>query len=420
MFTVQRVASILALCGLAILAWYSLLFARADAAFRENNLEASRIAVQLAPANAVYHGLLAEHLEAAGQNPDTELEIATDLSPHESRYWIRRSFRAEMERRYDDSEHYLLEAARVDNGFDPQWALMNYYFRRGRLPEFWNFTRKALEVSYGNLDPIFRLCLAVNDDPSVTRQVLPPRREVLFAFFDYLLKHQGLESTAGIAASLASDARPEDVAVLLDYSGRQLGHDNQSSLAVWNALCHRRMIPFTELSPENGRIVTNGDFAVAPLHRVFDWKYGSDSGITIGPMDAAQGISIDLSGKQPESVPVIEQDIPLAPGKPYVLNYEYRLIGAQPDSGLQWLVRGLEPADSDAAGSDPIATSSTLSGTGWNTGQFTFSAGQRTAARLMLQYRRAAGTVRWNGTVQIRGIASQLATPYPRVSGSAR
>ena len=415
MFIVQRIACFLTLCCLAALAWYSVLFARADLAFRGNTLSAARTAVQLAPANAAPHALLAEQLEASGADPDHELEIATTLSPRESRYWIRRSFRAEMERKYDESERYLLEAYRVDRGFDPRWALMNYYFRRGRLPEFWKTTREALDISYGSLDPIFRLCLAVNDDPVATRQILPPRRDVLFAWFAYLLKHRGPESTAGIAATLASDARPEDVPVLLDYCTRQIGHDNESSLVVWNALCHRRLIPFQELSPQTGKIVSNGDFALAPLHRGFDWSYGSDSGVAIGPMDAAQGISIDLSGKQPDTTRIIEQGIPLTPGKQYVLNYEYRLMTSQPDSGLQFLIRGAGPGNADAG--DPIATSSTLSATDWNSGQLAFSAGQRNAAVFILQYRRAPGTVRWSGKVQIRRITSGLA---PRDSGSPR
>ncbi len=220
MSTARWIASSLILCGLLVLAWYSVLLARADSSFRDNNLMALRTAVRLVPANAAYHALLAEHLEAAGANPDAELETATNLSPHESRYWIRRAFRAELEQKFDESERYLLVASRVDRGFDPRWALMNYYFRRGRLPQFWKSTREALDTSYGNLDPIFRLCLAASDDPTVIRQALPPRRDILFAFFSYLTAHERVESAAGMATELASSAQPDEVEALLDYSGK--------------------------------------------------------------------------------------------------------------------------------------------------------------------------------------------------------
>lgn len=407
----RRIVSFLTLCGLVVLASYSLLLARADLSFGENNLAALRTAVRLIPANAAYHALLAEHLEAAGINPDGELEFATNLSPHESRYWIRRAFRAELEQRFGESEHYLFEASRVDRGFDPRWALMNYYFRRERFPEFWKSTRDALNMSYGNLDPVFRLCLAASDDPAVTWRMLPPQRHILFAFFAYLTANGRVDSAAGIARELASGAQPEEVNVLLDYCGKQIVRQNaESSLAVWNAMCNRRLITFAELSPALGRIVTNGDFSALPLQQGYDWKYGSHTGVAIGPSDAAPGVAIDLSGKQPDGISLIEQEIPLSPGKEYTVNYDYRLVGASGDSGLHWMIRGPRP-DSGArneAANDPIAISPVLVAQDWKNGELTFSSGQHDSATLVLEYRRTLGTIRWNGTAQIRRVSSSL------------
>ena len=422
-FTARRIVLVLTLGGLGILAWYSVLSARADVAFRENNPAAARDAVRLVPANAAYHELLAEHLEAAGADPDAELEIATHLSPYESRFWIRRAFRAEVEQKYADSERFLLEADRVDRGFDPRWALMNYYFRRGRYPEFWKSTREALDISYGNLDPVFRLCLAANDNPAVTRRVLPPRRRILFAFFTYLKNHERLAPAATVVDELAPGAQQEEVAELIDYCVRQSGRDNASSLAVWNAMCSRRLLPFAELSPDNGRLVTNGDFAATPLQQAFDWKYGTDAGITVGQTDIEPGLSVGMSGQQPDRVLLIAQEIPLTPGKQYFVNYEYRLVGAQQsgaqiDSGVRWAVQENRP---DAmAGAEPIAVSSVLSASDWANGQIAFSSGQRDSARLILEYRRAPGTLRWKGTVQLRRVSSGLAERDLPGPGSAR
>src|SRR5580704_10314018 len=105
-----RVVSILALCGLVVSVWYSITLARADLDYRENNIASAQAAIRLAPGNSAYHELLAEWLEAEGENPDTELKQATDLSPRESIYWIRRAFRAEVERKYAESEQFLDEA----------------------------------------------------------------------------------------------------------------------------------------------------------------------------------------------------------------------------------------------------------------------------------------------------------------------
>ncbi len=392
-----------------VLGYYSVVLARGDSLFRENTLLALREAVHLGPANAAYHALLAEHLEAAGSNPDSELEIATQLSPDESRYWIRRGFRAELEQKFDESEHFLLQASRVDRGFDPQWALMNYYFRRGNLPEFWKSTRAALDMSYGSLDPIFRLCLAASDDPAVTRQILPPRREILFAFFTYLTTHERADSAASIAQELASGARQDEVPVLLDYCDKQiLNHNGASALTVWNAMCNRRLISFNELSPTDGRIVTNGGFTALPLQKGYDWKYGIAAGVAVGPMDAAEGIAIELSGKQPDGIPLIQQEIPLMPGKQYTIGYDYRLVGGSGDSGLHWAIRTVKSGATESA--ESISVSPVLDAQDWNSGKLTFSSGQRDSATLVLEYRRTLGTVRWSGTAQIRRVTSSLST----------
>ena len=413
-FVVRSIISGLSLCGLLALGWYSVLLARADILFRGDSLTTLRAATALAPSNADYHALLAEHLEVAGLNPDTELEIAAGLSPRESRYWIRLAFRAELEQKYDDCERYLLQAYRVDRGFDPRWALMNYYFRRGMLPQFWKFARQTLDMSYGSLDPVFRLCLAADTDPSATRRILPPRREILFAFFTYLVRHQQIASASAVAEELAPAARPDEVAGLIDYCDLQMGHDNRSCLTVWNDLCRRRLVPFSELAPERGEIVTDGDFPAPPVQLGFDWIYGAANGVSVGPIDGAQGISADISGEQSDSATIMEQEIPLSPGKQYSLNYEYRLTDALPaserhdirsGSGLQWEIRGGFPG---AGGGAPIAVSPVLSATDWNDGRMTFSAGQRDAAKLILQYRRALGTVRWKGAVQIRRVTSGI------------
>ncbi len=408
MFIRRAFLPLLTLCVLVTLAAYAVLLTIADAAFRQNTLISAQTAVRLVPSNASYHALLAEILEETGSNPDHELQVATALSPHESRYWIRRAFRAEVEQKYLESERLLMESYRVDRGFDPRWALMNYYFRRGNLPEFWKFAREALEMSYGDLDPIFRLCLNANADPLFTARLLPPRRIVLLSFFSYLMRNHQMESIGSIAARLASGAETEDVPLLLNYCDRQMGHDNQSSLIVWNSLCQRHLVGFSELVPDRGGIVTNPDLVAASLQQGFDWRYGGTPGVAVSPLDTGQGISLDISGFQPDSVALLEQEIPLTPGKQYILNYDYRLIGDQPNSGLQWVIR--RPGAGQVANDSAIATSSVLSGADWNTGHMRFSSGQADAGKLVLEYRRSLGTVRWKGTVQIRHVTSGLAT----------
>ena len=413
-----RIVSILILCGLAVSVWHAFNVARADLYYRDNNLASTRAAVRIAPGNAVYHELLAELEEAEGANPDAELTKTTDLSPRESIYWIRRAFRAEVERKYDESERYLDEANRVDHGFDPRWALMNYYFRRGMAPQFWKATRAALEMSYGDRSPLFKLCLAMNNDPAVTRQVIPEKREILYQFFIYLIQQNRVQAASAIAEELAPKAQAEELPWLVKFCDRQAGRDDGSSLIVWNALCRRRLVNFSELAPDRGKIITNGDFSAPPLQQGFDWKYGNSAGFSVNLIDATQGISVNVSGDEPDQAYILEETVPLTPGKQYLLNYTYRLMDTQPDSGLQWVL--LADVPHKPGTEESIGNSSVFSGTDWHNAQMSFPAGSHSSARLILQYRRAPATLRWKGTVQIRKIASGLATTGLSGSGPGK
>lgn len=403
----KRVVPVFALAWLALLTWYSVLFARADLDVSKGSEDSLRKAIQLVPGNALYHALLAAYVEESGANPGDELKRATELNPWDSGFWAQRAYQAEIEQRYDEAEAFLFQSYRANRRFDSRWALMNFYFRRGRTAEFWKEAREAMDMSYGNLDPVFRLCLATNQDPQATLRILPPgRRDILSEFFSYLIKNNNLESAAPIAEELARDAGPADVPALVDYcDGRIAG--GGSALTVWNSLCERHLLPFSGLFPDQGRIVTNGDFTAAPLQRAFDWKPVPTDGVSIGPLDGEPGISITVSGRQPDKLlRVIEEEIPLSPGRRYEVQYEYRLVSDQPDSGLQWMIRGARPDDDSA---EPVAASPIFSGKDWSKGQFEFAAGPRDAATLVLVSHRLPGTLRWKGTLELRRVSSALA-----------
>ena len=195
MLIARRIVIRLTLAGAGLTIYYSAVFARADNLFRENNLASLKSAVLLVPGNADYRALLGEFLEGTGLNPDKELAAATEISPRESRFWIRRAFRAEVEQKLDDSERFLREAVRVDNGFAPRAALLNYYFRRQNLPEFWKAARAALQTAYTDRRGIFRLCFSVDDDVSVTRALLPPGHRPLVELLSFLMDTGRLTQT---------------------------------------------------------------------------------------------------------------------------------------------------------------------------------------------------------------------------------
>ena len=133
-------------------------------------------AAQVEPGNATYHGLLAEHQEAASKDPKPELTIATHLSPRESRYWARQAFRAEVEGNFDAAVKHLTQAADVDRTFAPRWALANFYLRRGQTEEFWVWIGKSLEMAPPDPEAVFQLAWSVSQDGEKIRGLLPKGR----------------------------------------------------------------------------------------------------------------------------------------------------------------------------------------------------------------------------------------------------
>lgn len=398
---------ILCLAGIPLLAlgiYFSVRLAVADSYFREDTPESVAEAVRLDGGNAVYHDLLAEHLEGIGKDSVAERAAAARLSPRETRYWIALAVDAEVKRNYPQAEKDLLEAASVSRQFDPRWALMNFYFRRGRMPEFRTWTRRALDISYDDLAPIFRLCWLASGDAGAIESVLPPgNKKIESKYLGFLLSTQRLEAAPPIARELVERADAADVPLLLGYCDAMLAKNARAGLDVWNALCRRKLEPYDALVPATGSIITNGDFRLTPVEHGFDWRIPRVDGVFVTPRTGSDGLTFELSGEQPEDTVLLTEFVPVDGGREYRLNYEYRAPDEPEDSGLTWEAAA---PDSDAV----MARSAYLATTGdWNTGHLSFTPAANGAVRLSLRYRRALGTVRHKGTIVLRRVAAEVA-----------
>ncbi|MBI1791871.1 MAG: hypothetical protein HYR60_30460 [Acidobacteria bacterium] len=119
--------------------------------------------------------------------------------------------------------------------------------------------------------------------------------------------------------------------------------------------------PLPPLDPPSGHSLTNGDFAHPPLGKGFDWRVTPHLEISFSFGGAP---AIHLSGKQPESVEILHQWVPLLGGA------RYRLRGGCDAEGLQWELVDRPPRD----------------------GRY----------KLALHYRRQPGTVRAEGSFPCR------------------
>lgn len=384
---------------LALGTWQSVYVAIADNLYGMDTPESLRKAVELEPGNAAYHALLAEHLESAGEDPKPQLRAAVQLNPLDSLNLMRAAVRAETEQDYAAAEQYLKRAAAVDNKFVPRWALVNYYFRRGNEADFWAWTGRALEMSSpGDFTGIFRLAWEQSANPAVIFAHIPQQNKILQQYLLFLIQTQRIDAAVAVARRCAQLADQTDVPLLLDFCERALKPHSEAAVDIWNELSARKLIPFARLDPARGIIVTNKDFIVSAAPRAFDWQIPAVEGVFVSQADDGHGISVHLSGSEPEDCTILMQQVPLVPGKQYRFGYEYSSSG-QSGAGLQWELtseNGILAASSDAAPD-----------TEWKPGSVTFTANQ-TSGTLVLRYHRPAGSVRAEGTILFRRLQDQL------------
>ncbi len=118
----------------------------------------------------------------------------------------------ELERAGDlkQAEQILLEAASYDHQYQPAWALANFYLRRNQVEPFWQWSRRAAELSYDDGRPLLRLASAVEDDPSVVVGHLGSRPVLLRTYLDILIGQDRRDTARQVAAMLAEFHDPAD------------------------------------------------------------------------------------------------------------------------------------------------------------------------------------------------------------------
>lgn len=397
-FLAERAFGLLIFSALAPVAWMSVRAAVADLQYRENTTASLHEAVVLEPGNAAYHALLAEHLEGEGVDPSPQLKAAIELSPLDSQYLIRMATQAEAQNDFATAQGYLERAVAVDRKFLPRWSLLNFYFRRNNLAEFWSWFPRALGMSGDNSPGVFRLAWEVTSDAAAIFERLPRSESLLMSYLGFLLETQRNEAARHVAVELARTASPEAVNLLISYCERTLRIPGQSPLEVWNTLARRKLIPLAGLDPASGQIISNPHFTNAMGQRGFDWRMPQIDGIVLSPSDDSRGIQLSFDGSEPEDCVALLQFVPLSKGIRYRIGYQFSSTSGESLAGLSWEILDGRATISSA----PLAVDSQS-----KAGQLEFTATGSTG-ELQLHYRRPPGQVRAAATVVIRDIASQI------------
>ena len=407
---IQNLISLLAVALLGSACFWTLRLGYADRLFYTGSLEGVKRAAELVPDNGRYLARWAAMLDQSENDRRASLAAlaaAVACNPRDASSWIELGLRAEMDGDFAKAESNLLEAARVDKQYGPQWALVNFYFRRNDAEKFWVWAREAAAMSFGDATPLYRLCWRFVKDPAVIlNRAIPDQPQSLLRYLEFLLADDLLDALEPVGQRVAERASQHDLPVLFASCDRLLGARRlPGALRIWNALCQRGLVPYQALEPEKGLSLTNPDFAALPVSHGFDWRLHNPQGVSWSRGESPPLLRITFSGKQPESCEILGQLVPVLPGKQYGLGFRYRTFGIAPDTGLRWRV--FDAMTSAELGSPSRDLSNEQEAE--DVLMLLTPAGTR-LVRVVLMYQRTLGTTRIEGSVSLRRVRLEFAS----------
>jgi tetratricopeptide (TPR) repeat protein len=353
-------------------------------------------ASQFAPLNAVFwreRGIL--RLDTNPVAAERLLIHSTMLNACEADALIGLGLLAESGARLQEAEDYLTRAARISRRFRPKWALAFFYARQGKFDQFWPAASDAANVDAADVQPVFRLAHKISVDAETVAESLQLRNQHARAsYLEFLLKQKASLALSRVALQIQPNSESRS---LLGAAVDRLINETRTDEAVqlWNHLNRGR--GGHQLSPATGVSLTNGAFEAGERHG-FDWRYATTSqGIAVRP-GAPGDLRIEFSGRESESMTIVDQFVPVVPDRTYRLSFSYGTSGLSGITGLRWEIF---PATS--------TLSTPINAIPEGTGSLPFRTGPDVKLiRIALTYSRVPGTTRLEGSVTLHSARLEL------------
>jgi tetratricopeptide (TPR) repeat protein len=397
MLIIRNFTTFIVVCLCGITSVWTIRLAWADHLSARETIPDRQRAVQLTPGNVKYWISLANLQQQYGVSAIPAYNQATQSSPLNAEAWIGLGLEYELAGDYSLAEKSLLQAVEVSREFVPRWTLASYYFRRNDSAHFWSWARQALEIGSGDLIPIFRMAWAVNNgaDP-FEKGFIPDRRLVYSQYVSWLVSEKRLSAAGAAAKYLATIAEIEDLQPLLYFVNGHLAESAfEPASAIWNRMVDRHVIASSKVPPPDG--IVDSSFTREPLNLGFEWRVSQLDGVTF--RWESPGVRIDFSGLQPESCELLSQYVRLDENVAYRLNYSFESSNLNEDSGLYFrLAAGQNSSDLMNQ-----AVSISRQGPSRDVIDFSTPSGFK-GGRLVLVYRRTAGTTRISGWLRLKHI----------------
>lgn len=292
----------------------------------------------------------------------------------------------EQQRHFGRAEEALLEANRVDKTYFPRWTLANFYLRRGRDADFWQWARRAAEVGSEDMTALFDLCRRLEPDPDrLAARLIPDRGPAIHNFLDYLAR-RGLPPPAGVCERALLHSDPNLAARLaIAVEGQLAARRFDDARRTWLAMV------------KSGVAAEPGEVPVVRSGMAFDWRLPATDGAVA--LLTTGGLEIQLTGQQAGTAVLCERLLLLDPSASYTVSHQTRFDGT--GAGIYWKVilegaAAVHTSDLTRPPAEPL--------------RFRTGPGDR-LARLVLTAERPLGELRARGTLTVQSVSIQRQNP---------
>jgi tetratricopeptide repeat protein len=323
----------------AVGAWY----------FRKHSPQDIQTAIKWDPGNPEYYDVLATltHLYSTANPADVVRlsEKAAQLSPYNADYWADLGAAYEWAGRNDDALHAFTRArALFPNSSEINWKAANFYVRTRRTSEALAALQKVLLEDSSKERQVFVLAVnATNDNQQILNEMLPRRAPVILDYLNFQIETGRMEAADQTWAALLESKLPFELARSFPYLDVLIQRRDVDRLtAAWAALCAR--FPQEVCARESiPNLITNGDFAFAPLNGGLDWRVIPVQGAAVSEdpsvgVAGSKSLRIEFNGTQNLDYDHFLQYVPVSPNTVYTFSAYMRAQGITTDSGPRFEV----------------------------------------------------------------------------------
>ncbi len=428
-------ASAIAFLALAFsgLSAFNASLARAD--FLRRHPDASNLAasihesLRLDPLNAGAHTLQAELLDQTGGNSFPAWSLANQLDPRNAEILVQLALHAGKRGDLPASEALLLRAARFNQTFFTRWSLVNYYSRHDDDENALAWAKRALARGHGDLRTVFTHLESNGQSPSdILRDVLPSSRNLMLAYLRYRVSQPDGNQVFEVSRELCQLIRVKpsgwpglDLDPFANWIKRSFSASPKEEKALWAALDRLialgkanqavqlsnllgsldpgispdRLVPWSE-----AQLVTNSTFRAKPSQSPLDWRLALSDSVSAQLWPDQGNATVLLSGNQPQAADLLTQVIRIPPHRSYLFEAQTQSGPTTLNPGFAWTFR-----DARSGKSLPLSIPVPHSAD-WAKQSLPIPAsGEDRLWLLVLEYRRASGTVRREQELRIRSVS---------------